>query len=38
VALERIEIEADGGDGGFELVGDGVKEGVLALVAADFAE
>src|ERR1700689_3160222 len=34
--LEGFEIEADGGDGGFELVGDGVEEGVLALVAADL--
>jgi hypothetical protein len=38
VALEGIEIEADGGDGGFELVGDGVEEGVLALVTADFTK
>jgi hypothetical protein len=37
-ALEGFEVEADGGDGGFELVGDGVEEGVLALVAADFAD
>jgi hypothetical protein len=38
VALEGLEIEADGGDGGLELVGDGVEEGVLALVAADLAD
>jgi hypothetical protein len=37
-ALEGFEVEADAGDGGFELVGDGVEEGVLALVAADFAD
>jgi hypothetical protein len=36
-ALEGFEIEADGGDGGLEFVGDGVEEGVLALVAADLA-
>ena len=37
-ALEGFEVEADGGDGGFEFVGDGVEEGVLALVAADLAD
>jgi hypothetical protein len=37
-ALEGFEIETDAGDGGFELVGDGVEEGVLALVAADLAD
>ena len=37
-ALEGFEVEADAGDGGLELVGDGVEEGVLALVAADFAD
>ena len=37
-ALKGFEVEADGGDGSFELVGDGVEEGVLALVAADFAD
>ena len=37
-ALEGFEVEADAGDGGFELVGDGVEEGVLTLVAADFAD
>ncbi len=37
-ALEGFEVEADGGDGGFELVGDGVEKGVLALVAADLAK
>ena len=36
-ALQGFEVEADGGDGGLELVGDGVEEGVLALVAADFS-
>jgi hypothetical protein len=38
VALEGLEVEADGCDGGFELVGDGVEEGVLPLVAADLAD
>ena len=38
MALEGFEVEADGGDGGLELVGDGVEEGVLALVAADLAD
>ncbi len=37
-ALEGFEVEADAGDGGLELVGDGVEEGVLTLVAADFAD
>ena len=37
-ALQGFKVEADGGDGGFELVGDGVEEGVLALVAADLAD
>ena len=37
-ALEGLAVEADGGDGRFEFVGDGVEEGVLALVAADFAD
>jgi hypothetical protein len=37
-ALEGFEVEADGGDGGLELVGDGVEEGVLTLVAADLAD
>ncbi len=37
-ALESLEVEADGGDGSFELVGDGVEEGILALVAAQFAD
>ena len=37
-ALQSFQIEADGGDGGFELVGDGVEEGVLTLVAADLAD
>ena len=37
-ALQGFEIEADGGDGGLELVGDGVEEGVLTLVAADLAD
>ena len=37
-ALQGFEVEADAGDGGLELVGDGVEEGVLALVAADLAD
>ena len=37
-ALEGFEVEADAGDGSFELVGDGVEEGVLTLVAADLAD
>jgi hypothetical protein len=37
-ALEGFKVEADAGDGGFELVGDSVEEGVLALVAADLAD
>ena len=38
VALQGFEVEPDRGDGSFELVGDGVEEGVLALVAADLAD
>src|SRR5208283_2296108 len=38
VALQGLEVEAEGCDGGLELVGDGVEEGVLALVAADLAD
>jgi len=37
-ALEGFEVEADAGDGSFELVGDGVEEGVLPLVAADLPD
>ena len=37
-ALEGFEVEADAGDGGLELVGDGVEEGVLTLVAAELAD
>lgn len=37
-ALEGFEVETDAGDGGFELVGDGVEEGVLTLVAVDLAD
>ena len=36
--LEGFQIKPDAGDGGFELVGDGVEERVLALVAADFTD
>jgi hypothetical protein len=35
--LEGLEVEADAGDGGLKLVGDGDEEGVLTLVAADLA-
>ena len=35
-ALEGFKVEADAGDGGFELVGDGVEEGVLTLVTANL--
>jgi hypothetical protein len=38
VALEGLKVEADAGDGSLELVGDGVEERVLALVAANFAD
>jgi hypothetical protein len=37
-ALERLEVEADAGDGSLELVGDGVEKGVLTLVASDLAD
>ena len=37
-ALEGFEIEPDAGDGSFELVGDGVEEGILTLIAADLAD
>ena len=37
-ALEGVQIEADAGERGLELVGDGVEEAVLAVVAADLAE
>src|SRR5262249_30551241 len=36
-ALQRLEIQTDGGDRCLQLVGDGVEESVLALVALDFA-
>jgi hypothetical protein len=36
--LKGFEVEADAGDRGLELVGDGVEEGVLALVAPDLAD
>ncbi len=36
--LEGFKVETDGGDGSFELVGDGVEERVLALIAADFPD
>ena len=34
--LEGLEVEADGGDGSLQLMGDGVDEGVVLFVAADF--
>ena len=37
-ALEGFEVEVNRGDGGFELVGDGAEEGVVAFVAADFPD
>ena len=37
-AFEGVEVEAQGGYGGFEFVGYGVEEAVLALIAADFAK
>jgi hypothetical protein len=37
-SLEGLEVEADARDGGLELVGYGVEEGVLTLVAADLAD
>ena len=37
-ALQGFEVEPDAGDGSLELVGDGVEEGVLPLVAADLAD
>ena len=35
--MQRFQVEADGGDRGFQLVRDGVDEGVVLLVAADLA-
>src|SRR5207245_11016060 len=37
-ALEGLKGEADAGDGSFQLVRDGVEEGVLTLVAPDLAD
>jgi hypothetical protein len=37
-ALEGFKIETDAGDGSLKLVGDGVEEGVLALVTAYLAD
>jgi len=37
VAGERVQIKTDAGDGSLELVGHGVEERILALVATDFA-
>ena len=36
--LEGFEVEADGGDGRLQLVGDGVDEGVVLFVAANLAD
>ena len=38
VPLQRFEVEADGGNRRLQLVGDGVDEGVVLFVAADFAD
>ncbi len=37
-ALEGFEVEADRSDRSLELVSDSVEEGILALIAADFAD
>src|ERR1017187_2480061 len=34
--LQRFQIETDGGDGGFQLVRDGVDEGIVLRVAANL--
>src|ERR1041385_7311896 len=36
--LQRFQVQPDGCDRRFQFVGDGVNEGVLLLVAADFAD
>src|SRR5256714_12976746 len=38
VPLESFEVEADGGNRSLQLVRDGVDEGVVLLVASDFAD
>src|SRR5450755_4578508 len=35
--LQRFQVETDGGDGGFQLVRDGVDEGIVLRVAANLA-
>src|SRR5689334_22002150 len=35
-ALQSLQVETDGSDGGFKFVSDGVDETVMLLVAADF--
>src|SRR6185437_11770761 len=37
-ALEGLQVQADGGDGSFQLVGDGIDEAVMLLVAANLAD
>ncbi len=36
--LQRFEIQPDGGDRSFQFMCDGVDEGVVLLIAADFAD
>ncbi len=36
VPLQGFQIQADGGDGGLEFVGDGIEKAVVALVALDL--
>src|SRR5580698_4292446 len=36
VALQGFQIQADGGDGGLEFVGDGIEEAIVALVPLDL--
>jgi hypothetical protein len=38
MALKGFEVETDAGYGSFELMGDGLQKGVLALIAAYFAD
>ena len=37
-ALKGFEIKTDAGDGGLELVGDGVEKGILTLVTTDLPD
>ena len=36
--LQCLQVQADGGDGGLQLVRDGVQEGILPLVSAHLAD